>query len=69
MQRSEVLREFFDRLADNFKIPDHCVEGFLILQERLLGKAPGIGHDFSSRLESIFQVDPRIPRHRRLLVG
>lgn len=68
MPRAKILREFFDGLADDFKIADDGIDCFLILKKCGLGKAAGVCRDFSCGLENILEIDPRIPRHRRLLV-
>ena len=66
--RAKILREFLDGLANDFKISDDRVNGFLVLKECGFGKAAGIGRDLSCGLENVLQVDPRIPRYRRFLV-
>lgn len=69
MLRTKILGELLDRLTDHLKISDDRVEGFLVNQERGFGKIAGIRCDLSRGLENVLQVNLRIPRHRRFLVG
>jgi hypothetical protein len=69
MLGAEVLREFLDGLTDYLEIPDHRIEGFLVFEKRGFRQVCRIGGDLASGLQHIFREDPRIPGHRRLLVG
>ncbi len=69
MLRAKILGELLDSLTDDFKISDDRINRFLVLKERDFGKAAGIRCDLSRGLENVLQVNPRIPRHRWLLVG
>ena len=66
--RAKIIGELLDRLTNDFKISDDRVNRFVVLEERGSGKTVGIRRDLSSGLENVFQVDPRIPRHRGFLV-
>ena len=66
---AKLRGEFLDGLTNDFKIPNDRVERLLVFKERRFSKADGIRRDLSRGLENILQVDARIPRHTRFLVG
>jgi hypothetical protein len=68
MLSSEILWKFLDCFTNHFEISDYRIEGFLVFEERGFGQVCRIGYDLMSGLQNVFQVDPRIPGHRWLLV-
>src|SRR3954469_557614 len=69
MPRAQLLGKLLDRLANDFKVADHGVDCLAILPKGLEVESRHVAPDLCRSVQDVFEIDPRIPRHRRPLGG